>query len=610
MVPVSPNGGSKKQILRITWKTNYPDPDFVTGRHQIPDPLIMNDCKPDMTKQEKASAYFAGVVQKKLRVSELAALACWMPFLTFHRDKVILRPSPTFFPKVVSSFHLNEDIVLPSFCPPTHHVEKALHSLDLVRALRKCVSRMAPFRQTEVLFVLPAGHRKGLPASKSTIARWIRSTIQEAYRVRGKPISAGLGAHSTRLCQPPSGSSIHPRSCVPNEWLGVKDFTIFLRHKMNKKQQFSNFCFACSLAVNDKTDLFGGSGPDPKWPRGCIRVRQGGGLPNACSDQALGYGAHTAKYCGSVIYLPAAPSSSASSALTLRQRARTNHVTAPSDLSDTAEDVEDGAAGTRSRLPAPIQGFWMVYDLSLGTTMICLTSGYECITRQLLTTIRSPSPALLCSKVDSHITDTVSNVLEDMKGPFENHIRNILLRTSANPLLLNSSTKDSSPPPEECLQLLSRATQVFREEYILKQDMAREEIQRRVKLLITQKEKQRKDLQYRKEERKSLKETAERLAEKYEEAKEKQDDLLSRLKAVLHSFNTRHPVLTESERDMKKELLSTHEQLHHLDNAIKQVKMKMDYQERKMDKVKSPRKSNLNLSDYQQKNIQTVLKEQ
>ncbi|XP_077152620.1 nuclear pore complex protein Nup88 [Ranitomeya variabilis] len=262
------------------------------------------------------------------------------------------------------------------------------------------------------------------------------------------------------------------------------------------------------------------------------------------------------------------------------------------------------------KLPAPIQGFWIVSDLSLGTTMICLTNGYECITRQLLTTIRSPSPALLCSKVDGHITETVSNVLEDMKGPFENHIRNILLRTSANPLLLNSSNKDSSPPPEECLQLLSRATQVFREEYILKQDMAREEIQRRVKLLITQKEKQCKDLQYRKEERKSLKETAERLAEKYEEAKEKQDDLLSRLKAVLHSFNTRHPVLTESERDMKKELLSTHEQLHHLDNAIKQVKMKLEYQERKMEKVKSPRKSNLNLSDYQQKNIQTVLKEQ
>lgn len=197
-----------------------------------------------------------------------------------------------------------------------------------------------------------------------------------------------------------------------------------------------------------------------------------------------------------------------------------------------------------------------------------------------------------------------------MKGPFENHIRNILFRNSANPLLLNSSSKDSSPPPEECLQLLSRATQVFREEYVLKQDMAREEIQRRVKLLIAQKEKQLKDLRYCNEERKSLKETAERLAEKYEEAKEKQDDLLSRLKAVLHSFNTRHPVLTDSERDMKKELHTTNEQLHLLDNAIKQVKLKMDFQERKMEKAKSPRKSNLTLSDYQRKNIQAVLKEQ
>ncbi|CAJ0928499.1 unnamed protein product [Ranitomeya imitator] len=45
--------------------------------------------------------------------------------------------STVFLPKVVSSFHMNEDIVLPSFClAPTHRVEKALHMLDLVRALR------------------------------------------------------------------------------------------------------------------------------------------------------------------------------------------------------------------------------------------------------------------------------------------------------------------------------------------------------------------------------------------------------------------------------------------------------------------------------------------
>uniref|UniRef100_A0A6I8PV04 Nucleoporin 88kDa n=1 Tax=Xenopus tropicalis TaxID=8364 RepID=A0A6I8PV04_XENTR len=263
----------------------------------------------------------------------------------------------------------------------------------------------------------------------------------------------------------------------------------------------------------------------------------------------------------------------------------------------------------RCRLPSPIQGFWIISDLSLGTSMICITCDFECIARPLLTTIRPPSPPLLCFKIDKSSTEIIPHVLEDVKGPFEEHIRGILRRNSANPLLLNSSSKDSSPPPEECLQLLSRATQVFREEYLLKQDLAKEEIQRRVKLLIVQKEKQLEDLQYCKEERKSLTEMAERLAEKFEEAKEKQEDLINRLKRILRCFNTQLPVLSESERDMKKELHATQEQLQQLGNAINQVNRKMSYQEKQMEKGKSPRKSSLTLSDYQKKNIKVVLKE-
>ncbi|CAJ0940690.1 unnamed protein product [Ranitomeya imitator] len=164
------------------------------------------------------------------RVSELAALSCRAPFLAFHQDKVVLRPSPAFLPKVVSSFHLNEDIILPSFCPqPKHRVEKALHTLDVVRALRRYISRTAHFRKLDALFVLPEGHRKGLAASKATIARWIRSAIQESYRVRGSPVRRGLehtplgrwvlpGPSGTRLqreqCQPPSDSSITPMVMV------------------------------------------------------------------------------------------------------------------------------------------------------------------------------------------------------------------------------------------------------------------------------------------------------------------------------------------------------------------------------------------------------------
>ncbi|CAJ0933625.1 unnamed protein product [Ranitomeya imitator] len=100
---------------------------------------------------------------------------------------------------VVSSFHLNEDIVLPSFCPaPTHRIEKALHTLGVVRALRRYISRTAPFRKSDVLFMIPEGHRKGLPASKATLAKWLRSTIQDSYRVRNTPVPARIKARSTR----------------------------------------------------------------------------------------------------------------------------------------------------------------------------------------------------------------------------------------------------------------------------------------------------------------------------------------------------------------------------------------------------------------------------
>lgn len=35
-------------------------------------------------------------------------------------------------------------------------------------------------------------------------------------------------------------------------------------------------------------------------------------------------------------------------------------------------------------LSAPVRGFWIVSDLSLGATMICITSTYECLLLPLL----------------------------------------------------------------------------------------------------------------------------------------------------------------------------------------------------------------------------------
>ncbi|NXG78653.1 NUP88 protein, partial [Baryphthengus martii] len=225
-------------------------------------------------------------------------------------------------------------------------------------------------------------------------------------------------------------------------------------------------------------------------------------------------------------------------------------------------------------------------------------------------TVHPASPPLLCTREEDDAAVSPLRSLAQPQHTFEEHIRSILQRGSANPLLLKSADPDAAPPPEECLQLLSRATQVFREEYILKQDLAREEIQQRVKLLREQKKKQLEDLNYCREERKSLREMAERLADKYEEAKEKHEDVMNRMKKVLRSLHSQLPVLSDAERDMKKELQTIHDQLPPLSNALRQVKMKTEYQQKKMEKGTSSHKPTITLSAYQVKCIQTVLKEE
>lgn len=257
---------------------------------------------------------------------------------------------------------------------------------------------------------------------------------------------------------------------------------------------------------------------------------------------------------------------------------------------------------------SPVCGFLILSDLSLGITMICVTSTFECILLPLLSSIQPPSPPLLCSHPGPTSGRSPLRRLDD--NSFEQHIRNILARSSTNPLLLKAGDKEASPPPAECLQLLSRATQVFSEEYILKQDMAREEMERRVKLLTGQKKKQLEEFTQCKEERLILRKAAEMLADKYEDAKYRQEIIMNRVKKVLGSLQNQLPILSHSEKEMKKELQTVSDQLKHLNNCIKQVNMKMEYQKTQVDKDVPASRTTLSLNAHQKKVVQDVLREQ
>ncbi|KAM7164028.1 uncharacterized protein RBU57_008080 [Macrochelys suwanniensis] len=100
------------------------------------------------------------------------ALLCDPPNTIFHKDKVQLRPHASFLPKVVSRFHMSQDIFLPVFFPKPHanSREQRLHSLDVRRALTFYIERTRPFRKMPQLFVAVAERMKGAPVSSQRIS--------------------------------------------------------------------------------------------------------------------------------------------------------------------------------------------------------------------------------------------------------------------------------------------------------------------------------------------------------------------------------------------------------------------------------------------------------
>ncbi|XP_029451017.1 heterogeneous nuclear ribonucleoprotein A1 isoform X1 [Rhinatrema bivittatum] len=143
---------------------------------------------------------FLVAIASARRVSELQALWCREPFLRISASGVSLCTVPSFLPKVVSAFHVNQSVDLPSFS------EKELQSshgsdlkrLDVRRVLLRYLEVTNDFRRSDHLFVLWQGPKKGLQASKATIARWLTCSIASTYIGCGKSVPDGLKAHSLR----------------------------------------------------------------------------------------------------------------------------------------------------------------------------------------------------------------------------------------------------------------------------------------------------------------------------------------------------------------------------------------------------------------------------
>ncbi|XP_078242543.1 uncharacterized protein LOC144587068 [Pogona vitticeps] len=184
---------------------------------------------------------FLVAITSARRASELAALRADSPYLQFFKDKVVLYPDVSFLPKVVSDFHVNQPLLLPTlFSEPSSDIERTLHCLDVRRALSFYISRTKDFRKVQRLFLCYYGQRKGTAASTSTLFRWLVSTTSLAYELQHKPLPENLRAHSTRAVATSTallrGVDI-PDICRAATWSSVSTFIKHYRLDLRAKNE-------------------------------------------------------------------------------------------------------------------------------------------------------------------------------------------------------------------------------------------------------------------------------------------------------------------------------------------------------------------------------------
>ncbi|KAI2647902.1 Transposon Ty3-G Gag-Pol polyprotein [Labeo rohita] len=133
------------------------------------------------------------------RVGDLQALSVAPSFLDFAPGlaKAFLHPRSGYIPKVPSS--APRPVVLQAFCPPPFREpdQQKLNCMCPVRALDTYVHRAARWRKSDQLFVCYGPAKRGFPATKQTLSRWIVDAISTAYESSGLPPPLGVKAHST-----------------------------------------------------------------------------------------------------------------------------------------------------------------------------------------------------------------------------------------------------------------------------------------------------------------------------------------------------------------------------------------------------------------------------
>ncbi|XP_055641182.1 nuclear pore complex protein Nup88 [Toxorhynchites rutilus septentrionalis] len=168
-----------------------------------------------------------------------------------------------------------------------------------------------------------------------------------------------------------------------------------------------------------------------------------------------------------------------------------------------------------------------------------------------------------------------------LKDAFQDRIQSILKSGTTQPIL--KLDKSAEPTPQESFELLTQATRMLREHYFVKHEKARQEIERRVHVLKLLKEQQLSEIDLLQQEKQQIRETAERLAENYEDICDKQNALFKRAQEVVRLATLRLPKGSFSERKYAEMIEKIATATKQLQKNVNQAKQKIAAQQVQID---------------------------
>lgn len=271
-----------------------------------------------------------------------------------------------------------------------------------------------------------------------------------------------------------------------------------------------------------------------------------------------------------------------------------DHTGTPPDLDNTNSLVEHliCTRPTPNSDPAPVMGACVAYP---PTTILCLLSNNSLTYLQVGPSVPSP-PSLVSS-------DAGSPLKEMQESGLDSQLLAILSRSSTQPLLKSST--ETSLSPAETLELLTGATATLRREYVARLQVAKEELIRRVTALVHKREEQEKLLDLLEKDRGKIRDEAELLSERYEDARDRGQELSARVESVLTRLQAKIPHLSDKELTMAREVTSLDRKVQVLEGGINQLREKGKYQRYQVEV--GGRGSGRDIKDTKLDNIKEVL---